>query len=230
VGILTFTFDGLRNSVRRLRALECYSFLIISSLITYIAIVYCNDLFLISDGMLRVVNLIEMFSKILNWSVLLICLASNKRRIRKLVNDGLKIEHDFRHHYYLKPWNLYLIMVICFKDIIYLIGNTYFNVSISKNEKTFFFCYRVVSGVFLFISAGFVENVKIICHFHVSHLLGILNKTLSRKRCNINVETIREISKMYDRLLSFAEDTSKLLEYRTTMVLVCCLIVTSAEV
>jgi hypothetical protein len=229
-GILSFTFDGLENRVKRSRPLECYSFLLILSVITFIAIWHIRALFVLSDPILVLVTSLQMCSKILNWIVLLICLTSNRQRIVKLVNDGLKIEQDFRNHYYSKPWNLYLIFVIYFKDIIYLIGNIYYIISIRWNDGMLFYYYRIVSVIFLCISVGFSENLKTICYFHVSYLLGLLNKSLSRKRGTINIESIRKISKMYERLLSFAEDISKLSKFCTTTVLLNSLIITSAQV
>jgi hypothetical protein len=167
---------------------------------------------------------------ILNWSVLLVCLVGNRERIIKLINDGLKIEEDFKKIYATNPWNLYLILAIYFKDIIYLTGYTYFTISARRTDETYFYYYRIVSAVIYSISFGVVENLKIIADYHVSHLLGILNKSLSRKRKTINLESIKEISKMYERLLDFTENISKLLKYRTTMVLTHCLILTSTEV
>jgi hypothetical protein len=147
----------------------------------------------------------------------------------KLVNDGLKIERDFKI-YPTKPWNLYLILAVFFKDIIYLTGYTYFTISARRADETYFYYYRIVSAVVYSISFRVVENLKIIAYYHVSHLLGVLNKSLSRKRGTINIESIREISKMYERLLAFAENISKLLRFHTTMVLIHCLILTSTEV
>jgi hypothetical protein len=229
-GILSFTFDGLENRVKRSRPLECYSFLLILSVILFIAIWHIRALFVLSDPILVLLTSLQMCSKILNWTVLLICLISNRQRIVKLVNDGLEIEQDFRNHFYSKPWNLYLIFVIYFKDIIYLIGNTYFIISTRWNDGMLFYCYRIVSVIFLCISVGFSENLKIICYFHVSHLLWVLNKSLSRERTPINIVSIRKISSMYERLLSFAEDISKLSKFCTTTVLLNSLITTSAQV
>jgi hypothetical protein len=184
----------------------------------------------ISDPMLGVVNLMQLFFLILNWIVLLICLVSNRQRIVGLVNDGLQIEEDFSKIYRSKPWNLFLIIVICFKDIIYVLGNLYFNISTKKKYGYVLYYFRIVSGVFFAISVGFVENLKIIAHYHVSHLLGVLNNSLSRKRGTLTVETIREISQMYEKLLAFAENICLLLKFRTTIVLMSSVILISTEV
>jgi hypothetical protein len=231
-GILSFTFDGLKNIVKRSRPLECYGFIFVSSVITYITIWCIRSLLTLSDPMLVLVTSFQMCSKILNWTVLLICVANNRQRIVKLVNDGLEIEWDLRNLFYSKPWNLYLIFVIYFKDIIYLIGNTYFNVSTRWNDGMIFYCYKIVSAVCWCISVGFTENLKIICYFRVSHLLGVLNHNLKLLNRNgaINIESVRKISKMYERLLIFAENIRQLLKFRTTTVLLNALIVASTEV
>jgi hypothetical protein len=231
-GILSLTFERFKNTVKRSRPLECYSFIFVSSVITYITIWHIRTLLELSDPILVLVTSLQMCSKILNWTVLLICLTTNRQRIRKLVNDGLEIEQDLRNHFYSKPWNLYLILVIYFKDIIYLIGNTYFIISTRWNDGMIFYCYRIVSAACWCISVGFTENLKIICYFRVSHLLGVLNYNLKLLNRNgaINIESIRKISQMYERLLTFAENIRQLLKFRTTTVLLNALIVASTEV
>jgi hypothetical protein len=158
---------------------------------------------------------------------------SNRKAIVDLVNDGLKIEQDFRRKYYSKPWNLHFIFWIFLKDIIYLTGHTYFTVLAKRNDGLLFHWYRIISAVIFSISLGLVENFKIISLFHVSYLLAILNKSLmfmGRGKKTISFESIREISEMYDRLLIFSENICKLLRYRTTMVLINALIMISTEV
>jgi hypothetical protein len=183
----------------------------------------------VTDFLLGVVASLQLFFFVLNWIVLLICLIIDRQKIIDLVNDGLKIEQDFRNHYYSKPWNLYLILVIFLKDIIYAAGYTYFNISARRNDGILFYYYRIVSAPILCFSIGFTENLKVIAYFHVSHLLGVLNKSLCQKR-RINIESIREISEMCERLLTFADKISKILKYRTTTVLLNSLIITSTEV
>jgi hypothetical protein len=229
-GILTFTFDKFGNRVKRSKTLECYSFFFILLMISFVAILFIKASFLISDVVLSVVNWLQMFSQIVNWIVTLITLVCNRQRIVELVNGGLKIEEDFRHQYSLKPWDSHFIFLFYIKDIIFTTGNIYFLISARRNFGFFFYCYGIVSSVIIGISVVFLENLKIISFFHVSHLLGVLNKSLSRKRGTVDVESIRKISKMYERLLTLAENISKLLKIRTTIVLVCCLITTSTEV
>jgi hypothetical protein len=228
--ILSFTFDGQENRVKRSRRLECYSFLLISGRIIFTVIMYVRFSLTFTDVVLGVVTFLQMIFIFLNWSVLLMCLTSNRQRIVELVNDGLKIERDFRIKYYPTSWNFYLIFVIYFKDIFYVAGRIYYLVSENGNNGFFLYYLRIVSIIIFSFTLAFVENFKIIAHYHVSHLLGVLNKLLSRKRCNINIESIREISKMYERLLIFTENISKLLKFRTATVLISSLIITSTEV
>ncbi len=230
VGILSFTFDRLGNRVKRSRTLECYSFLLISSWVILRIIIHIKLFVTVTDFLLGVVASLQLFFFVLNWIVLLITLTSNRQKIVDLVNDGLKIEQDFRNHYYSKSWNHNMVLAIFLKDIIYAAGYTYFNISARRNDGIFFYYYRIVSATILCFSIGFTENLKIICSFHVSHLLGVLNKSLSRKRTTINIESIQEISKMYERLLVFADKISKISKFRTTMVLINSLIITSTEV
>jgi hypothetical protein len=230
VGVLPFSFDRLKNSVKRSRALECYSFLFISYQIIYMTTMYMRTSFIISDEILFVANFLQLFSIVLNLMVLLICLVGNRKAIVDLVNDGLKIEQDFRNKFYSKPWNLNFIFLIFSKDIIQLIGHTYFSISAKRNSGNLYHYYKIVSAVTYLFSLGFLENLKIVLLFHVSHLLGMLNKSLSRAKRTNNTESIREISEMYDRLLIFAEKICKILRFRMTTTLIQFLVMTSTEV
>jgi hypothetical protein len=146
------------------------------------------------------------------------------------VNDGLKIEKDFRRNYSSAPWNLKLLYIMFSKDIIYCIGHTYFAISSKRDDGALYHFYKGVSIFICSISLGFVENLKIISLSRVSHLLGVLNKSLSRgKRIN-NTESTKEISEMYGRLLTFAENICKLWRFRMTSTLIQFLIMTSTEV
>ncbi len=232
-GVLSFSFDRLKNTVKRSRALECYSFLFISYQIIDMTIIYIRISFIISDDVLWVANFLQLFSIVLNMVVLLICLMRNRQTIVDLVNDGLKIQQIFRKNYSSKPWNLYFIFLIFSKDIIQLIGHTYFAILAKRNSGNLYHCYKIVSAVIFSVSLGFAENLKIISLFRVSHLLGALNKSLmfiGRGTKTSNTESIREISEIYERLLTFAENICKALRFRTSTVLIQFLIMTSTEV
>jgi hypothetical protein len=235
VGILPFSFDRLKNTVKRSRALECYSFLYISVKIIYVATYYIR-VFIYSlhhkksDGVLLAAIILQSFSVVLNLIMLLICLVSNRQAIVDLVNDGLKIEQDFQKKCHLRPWNLKFYFMIFSKDIIYIIGHTYFAIFAKRNDGELFHCFKIVLTVIYSISTLFAENLKIISLFRVSHLLGRLNKSLSQAKRTGNTESIQEISKMYDRLLTFAENICKLLRFRTTTTLIQFLVMISTEV
>jgi hypothetical protein len=141
-----------------------------------------------------------------------------------------KIEKDFRDNCPSESWNFKFLFTMFFKDIIYIIGHTYFAISAKRDDGELFHCYQVVSIFICSVSTGFVENLKIISLFRVSHLLGILNKSLSREKMTANIESTKEISEMYERLLTFAENVCKPLRFRTTTILIQFLILTSTEV
>ncbi len=123
-----------------------------------------------------------------------------------------------------------LYFLIFSKDIIQLIGHIYFTISSKRDDGELFHCYKIVSAVIFSVSLGFAENLKIISQFRVSHLLGVLNKSLSRAKRTNNTESIRKVSGMYERLFTFAEKICKLLRFRMSAILIQFLIVTSTEV
>jgi hypothetical protein len=234
-GVLSFSFDKVNHSVRRSRVLECYCFIFIAkqmifATIFYIRIFIYAQHFKIVDEVLLVVIILQLLSLVLNWVVLLICLISNRQAIVDLVNDGLKIEKDFRSNFTSKPWNFKLLYLMFFKDIIYCMGHTYFAIYAKRDDGELFHFYKIISIFICSVSLGFAENLKIISLFRVSHFLGVLNKSLSRGKMTGNTESIREISKRYERLLTFAENICKPLRFRTTTILIVFLIVTSTEV
>jgi hypothetical protein len=233
VGILPFSFDRLKNTVERSRALECYSFFIIQYITIYMSIMYIRTSFIISDVVVIVANFLQLFSVVLNWMVLLICLINNRKTIVDLVNDGLRIEQDFRKKYSSRPWNLYFIFLMFLKDVIFFTGHTYFVISAKRNSGFYFHCYRIISSVIYNIALVIVENLKIISLFYVSHLLRVLNNnlaSLSRGKRTNNTVSIREISEMYDRLLIYSENMCKLWRFHMATVLIQILVMTSTEV
>jgi hypothetical protein len=233
VGVLLFSFDRFKNSIKSSRILECYSFLFISYQIIDMTIMYIRTSFIISDDVVYFVNFLQLFFIILNWMILLICLTSSRQGIVDLVNDGLKIELDFKRKYSSRSWNFHFFSFMFLKDIIQLLGHTYFTISAKRNDGNLYHSYKILSAVTYLFSLGFSENLKIISLFRVSHLLGVLNKSLmflSREKGTSSTKSIREISEMYERLLTFAEKICKLLRFRTTAVLMLFLVIISTEV
>jgi hypothetical protein len=109
VGVLSFSFDRSKNSVKRSRALECYSFLFISYQIIDMTIIYIRVSFSTSNVVILVAIFLQLFSIVLSMFVLLICLISSRQAIVDLVNDGLRIELEFGDKYSSRPWNLNFI-------------------------------------------------------------------------------------------------------------------------
>jgi hypothetical protein len=191
---------------------------------------YIRTSLTISDIVVFVANFLELLSIFVNWVVLLICLVGNRKAIVDLVNDGLKIEQNFREKFGSKSWNLHLIFWVLSKDIILSIGHTYFAILAKGNFGFYFHFYKIISTVIFHIAYAIVENLKIISLFYVSHLLGVLNNNLSRGKRTGDTESIREISEMYERLLIFSENICKVWRFHTTTVLIQILSMTSTEV
>ncbi len=111
LGVLTFTFDGKRNVVKRSRVLEVYNCLLTLLITVSLLIAYaemCKDVATdtnIDDNahlIFFVSYIIQVSTFLAILTTLLICLVSNRQAIVDLVNDGLKIEQEFRRSYKLK--------------------------------------------------------------------------------------------------------------------------------
>jgi hypothetical protein len=178
---------------------------------------------------------VSAFSAIL--TTLLFCLVSNRQAIVDLVNDGLKIEREFRRSYKVKAWSPTMILfIIHSKDIIITIGLTYFSSSLNAKTAPISHYFVVPYSMIFRFFFGFVENLKIFSLFYLANLLRSLNdrlKLLKRidRQSDFEVQQAFEnIFKTYGKLVKFAERICKLLKYHTTAIIIYSLMLTTAKV
>jgi hypothetical protein len=182
-------------------------------------------------------NMIQLSSFIVVLMTLLICLVSNRQAIVDLVNDGLKIEREFRRNYRVKAWNpVKILIIINSKDIIATIALTYFSKSANAEIEPISHHFVVPFSMIFRIFFSFLENFKIFSLFYLAHLLRTLNARLKLlKRIDPQSDfdfqqAFEGILKMYGRLLILAERICKVLKYHTTAILIYSLIVTTTKV
>jgi hypothetical protein len=164
-------------------------------------------------------------------------LAYNRQVIVDLINDGLKIEQGFRRSFNVKAWNpAKLLFIINSKDIISLITRIYFTLSLNAKNAPISHFFIIPSSISFTLVFCFAENLKFFALFYLAQLLRTLNerlkfsKRIDRKNDKEALLTFEEISKMYEKLLAFAERMCKLLKYHTTALVIYSFILTSAKV
>jgi hypothetical protein len=167
----------------------------------------------------------------------LICLVSNRQAIVDLINDGLEIEQEFRRSYNVKAWKpAKLLLIINTKDIISLIGRTFFSSTLNSKTAPISHFFAIPNSIIFSMVFCFAENLKIFSFFYLAQLLRTLNdrlellKRIDRKSVFEVLLAFEEISKMYEKLLVFAERICKVLKYYTTALVIYALILTSAKV
>lgn len=246
IGILAFTFDGKRSIVKRSRVLELYNYFSTFWAIAIMIAIYVEACDILAKDthiddnaqmILIVLNIIQALTYTVFLMSLLIFLVSNRQAIVDLINDGLKIEQEFRRSYKVNAWRpATILLIINAKDIINSIGLTYFSITLNaKNapiSNIVSIPYSMVSRFFF----SFTENLKFLSLFYLAHLLRTLNvrlQILKRIEPQSDYEVLQafeKVSKMYGKLLMFAERMCKLLKYHTTCIFAYSLIVTSAKV
>jgi hypothetical protein len=96
--------------------------------------------------------------------------------------------------------------------------------------------FAIPSSALFTLVFCFAENLKFFALFYLAQLLRTLNnrlKLLKRIDRNSGFEVLlafEEISKMYEKLLVFAERMCKLLKYHSTALVIYALILTSSKV
>jgi hypothetical protein len=161
---------------------------------------------------LVILNVNEFFAYIGVSMTLLICLVSNRQVIVDLINDGLKIEQEFRRRYKVKAWKpAKLLLIINSKDIISLIGRTYLMSALNKKKAPISHFFAIPNSIIFSLVLCFTENLKFFVLFYLAQLF-------------------LEISKMYEKLLVFAERICKVLKYYTTALVIYALILTTVKV
>jgi hypothetical protein len=154
-----------------------------------------------------------------------------------LINDGLRIEQEIRRSYKVKAFKpAMILLIINSKDIISLFGRTYFSSFISAKTAPISHFFIIPSSILFSMVFCFAENLKFFALFYLAQLLRTLNNRLKLlKRIDQQsgykvLQEFEEISKMYEKLLEFAERICKLLKYHTTALVVYSLILTSTKV
>jgi hypothetical protein len=154
-----------------------------------------------------------------------------------LINDGLEIEQEFRRSYNVKAWKpAKLLLIINSKDIISLIARIYFMSTLNSKTAPISHLWIFPSSALVSLILCFAENFKFFALFYLAQLLRTLNnrlKVLKKIDRNSGYEVLlafEKISKIYGKLLEFAERICKLLKYHTTAFVIYALVLTSAKV